>query len=60
MITKSFMKMEEVQISNVCKVITMKIEDFDEAMPVVQVCVGKFGVRQGCIIGWWIQCEYNF
>jgi hypothetical protein len=32
----------------------MKIEDFDEAMPVVQVCVEKFGVRQGCIIGWWI------
>jgi len=25
MITKSFMKMEEVQIANVCKVITMKI-----------------------------------
>ncbi len=25
MITKPFMKMEEVQIANVCKVITMKI-----------------------------------
>jgi hypothetical protein len=48
---KSFMKMEEVQIANVCKVITMKIEGFDEAMPVVQVCVRKSGVHQGCIIG---------
>lgn len=54
------MKIEEVQIANVCKVMKMKIEDFDEAMPVVQVCVEKFGVRQGCIIGWWIQCEYHF
>lgn len=48
------MKMEEVQIANVCKIITMKIEDFYEAMLVVQVCVGKFGVCQGRIIGWWI------
>lgn len=40
MFTKSFMKMEEVQIAKVCKVITMKIEDFDEVILVVQVCVG--------------------
>ncbi len=43
--TKSLLKMEEVQIANVCKVITTKIEDFDEAISIVQVCVGKFGVR---------------
>ncbi len=54
------MKMEEVQIANVCKVMTMKIENFDEAMPVVQVCVGKFGIPERCIIGWWIQCENHF
>ncbi len=52
--------MEEVQIANVCKVMTMKIENFDEAMPVVQVCVGKFGILERCIIGWWIQCENHF
>ncbi len=28
-----------------CKITTTKIEDFDEVMPVVQVRVGRFGVR---------------
>ncbi len=37
--------MEEVQIADVCKITTIKIKDFDEAISVVQVCVGKFGVR---------------
>jgi len=45
MMTKSLLKMEEVQIADVCKITTIKIEDFDEAISVVQVCVGKFGVR---------------
>ncbi len=36
--------MEEVQIAD-CKITTIKIEDFDEAILVVQVRVGKFGVR---------------
>jgi hypothetical protein len=54
------MKMEEVQIVNVCKIITMTIKNFDEVMLVVQVRVGKFVVHQGCIIEWWIQCEYHF
>jgi hypothetical protein len=43
--TKSLLKMEEVQIANVCKITTIKIEDFDEAISVVQVYVGNFGVR---------------
>ncbi len=42
--TKSLLKMEEAQIANVCKVITTKIEDFDEAILIVQICVGKFGI----------------
>ncbi len=43
--TWSLMKMEEAQIVNVCKVTTTKIKDFDEVMPIVQVCVGKFGIK---------------
>jgi hypothetical protein len=37
--------MGEVQIANVYKITTTKVEDFDEALPVVQVRVGKFRVR---------------
>ncbi len=43
--TKSLLKMGEVQIANVYKITTTKVEDFDEAIPVVQVRVGKFRVR---------------
>jgi hypothetical protein len=43
--TKSLLKMEEVQIADVCKITTIKIEDFDEAILVVQARVGKFGIR---------------
>jgi hypothetical protein len=42
---KSLLKMEEIHIANVCKVIATKIEDFDKAILIVQVRVGKFGVR---------------
>jgi hypothetical protein len=42
MMTKSALKMGEVQIVNVYKITTTKVEDFDEAIPVVQVCIGKF------------------
>jgi hypothetical protein len=38
--------MKEDQVVDVCK-ITTKVEDFDEAMQVVQVQVGKFEVRDG-------------
>ncbi len=43
--TKSLLKMGEVQIANVYKITTTKVEDFDEAIPVVQVRVGKFRVK---------------
>jgi len=49
--TKSLLKMEKAQIANVCKITTTKIEDFDEIIPVVQVCVGKFGVRDALLDG---------
>ncbi len=47
--TKSLLKMEEAQIVDVCKIITTKIKDFDETIPVVEVCVGKFGVRDALL-----------
>jgi hypothetical protein len=33
------------------KVTTIKIEDFDEAILIVQVCVRKFGVKDGLLDG---------
>jgi len=45
MMTKSLLKMGEVQITNVYKVTTIKVEDFDETILVVQVHIGKFGMR---------------
>ncbi len=44
MVEKSLIKMKEDQVTNICK-ITIKVEDFDEAMLVVQVQVGKFEVK---------------
>ncbi len=41
---KIFSKIKEPQVTSVYKVTIMKIKDFDEAMPIVQVQVGKFGV----------------
>jgi hypothetical protein len=38
-------------VIDVCKVTIMKIKDFDEAMLVVQVWVGKFGVRNVLLDG---------
>jgi hypothetical protein len=49
--TKSLLKMEEAQIADVCKITITKIEDFDEIIPVVQVRVGKFGVRDALLDG---------
>jgi hypothetical protein len=51
MMTKSLLKMEEALIANVCKWIVTKIEDFDEAILVVQICVGKFGIRDVLLDG---------
>jgi hypothetical protein len=41
---KYLLKMKDTQVIDVCKVTTMKVEDFDETMPIVQVQMGKFGV----------------
>jgi hypothetical protein len=43
--TKSSLKMEEAQIVDVRKITTTKVEDFNEAILVVQVCVGKFRAK---------------
>jgi len=51
MMTISLLKMEEVLIFNVCIVITTKIEDFDEAILVVQIHVGKFGIKDVLLDG---------
>ncbi len=44
--TKSLLKMGKAQIVvDVYKVTTITIEDFDEAIPIVQVRIGKFRVK---------------
>ncbi len=45
------MKMTTNQAMDVCKVNRVKVEDFDEAIPVVQVRVGKFEVRNVLLNG---------
>ncbi len=50
--TKSLLKMGEAQIIDVYKIIATKVEDFNEAILVVQVRIRKFKVRDvsgGCI-----------
>jgi hypothetical protein len=42
--------MKEDQVANVCKV-AIKVEDFDEAMPIVQVWVGKFKIKDVLLDG---------
>jgi hypothetical protein len=51
MMTISLLKMEEVLIANICKVTTTEIKDFDEAILVVQIHVGKFGIRDVLLDG---------
>jgi hypothetical protein len=51
MMEKSLMKMTTNQAMDVCKVNRVKVEDFDEAIPVVQVRVGKFEVRNVLLNG---------
>ncbi len=43
--------MGETQIVDVCKVTTTTVEDFDEAISVVQVHIGKFRVRDVLLDG---------
>jgi hypothetical protein len=50
MVEKSLIKMIVNQVVNVCKV-TTKVEDFDEAMSIVQVRVGKFEIRDVLLDG---------
>jgi hypothetical protein len=50
MVEKSLIKLKENQFVDVCKIIR-KVEDFDEAMSVVQVQVGKFEVRDVLLDG---------
>jgi hypothetical protein len=38
------LQMKEPQVTNVCKITIMKVEDFDEVVLVIQVRVGKFGI----------------
>ncbi len=49
--TKSLLKMGEVQNTNVYKITTTKIKDFDEAIPVVQIRIRKFGMRDVLLNG---------
>ncbi len=49
--TKSLLKMGETQIADVYKVTTTKVEDFDEAIPVVQVHIGKFRMKNVLLDG---------
>jgi hypothetical protein len=49
MMTKSLLKIEEAQNVNVCKVITTKIEDFDEAILIIQIRAGKFGTKDALL-----------
>jgi hypothetical protein len=51
MMEKSLMKMKTNQVTNVCKVNTVKVEDFDEAIPIVQVRVGKFEIKDVLLDG---------
>jgi hypothetical protein len=45
------MKMKTNQVTDVCKVNIVKAKDFDEAIPIVQVRVGKFEVRNVLLDG---------
>lgn len=41
---KSLLKIQKTQVVNVCKIITIEVEDFDEVVLVVQVWMGRFGI----------------
>jgi hypothetical protein len=50
MVQKSFIKMKEDHVVDIYKVI-INVENFDEAMPIVQVRVGRFEVRDVLLDG---------
>jgi len=43
--------MGEARIVDVCKVTTTNVKDFDEAILIVQVYIGKFGVKNVLLVG---------
>ncbi len=45
------MKMKINQVMDVCKVSTIKAKDFDEAILIVRIRVGKFEVRDVLLNG---------
>ncbi len=44
-------RMKGREVIDVCKVTTAKVEDFDEAMPIVQIRIGKLGVMDVLLNG---------
>jgi len=55
MMKRSLIKMREVQVVDVYKV-TTKIEEFDEALLVVQVQMENWS--KGCVAIWKIWCKH--
>jgi hypothetical protein len=56
LIKKYLLKMKQPQLTNVCKITTIKNFDFDEAVLVVQVRIRKFRVRDVLLDG---KCSVN-
>jgi hypothetical protein len=50
-VKSSRQKWKKPQVTNLCKVIVTKIEAFDEAMPIVHVHLGKYGVKDVLLDG---------
>jgi hypothetical protein len=50
MVEKSLIKMKEDQVVDICKV-TIKVEDSNKVMPIVQVWAGKFQVKDVLLDG---------
>ncbi len=44
MMEKSLLKIQKTQVANICKITTIEVEDFDEVVLIVQVCMGRFGI----------------
>ncbi len=51
MMERSLMKMKTNRMTDVCKVNTIKDEDFEEVIPIVQVWIGKFEIRNVLLDG---------
>jgi hypothetical protein len=51
MMEKSLMKMKTNQMTDVCKISIVKAKDFDEPIPIVQVRIDKFEIRDVLLDG---------